>query len=300
MSLIVSGASFKRTDVNHLLSVIKPASMLSTVVCFVSRTFRKGRANWYIISSPASKNLPVTLQVTATDTTVKDLSTLNLEGAVETLLADDVVVGGTYNYNAAVAKPEEIYIKKAFDVKLGDLALDARYRLPTQVAALTATLRRNADYIRAAFNTDSVVERVEGSKRFSLPGERQLALTPAWDQSTRAFELTVAQDIQAGKTNAVLELSQADKDGKLTLNHQVDDANTISPTLSLKRGYLTYQWTHLLGDGAKLQTTLDPFTDLDVTWSDPGKGGEWVTRANIPLKEPRTATLSFKRKFTFQ
>jgi hypothetical protein len=57
-------------------------------------------------------------QVTATDTTVKDLSTLNLEGAVETVLADDVVFGGTYNYNAAVAKPEEIYIKKAFDVKL--------------------------------------------------------------------------------------------------------------------------------------------------------------------------------------
>ncbi len=56
--------------------------------------------------------------MTATDTTVKDLSTLNLEGAVETFLADDVVVGGTYNYNAAVAKPEEIYIKKAFDVKL--------------------------------------------------------------------------------------------------------------------------------------------------------------------------------------
>lgn len=37
-----------------------------------------------------------------------------------------------------------------------------------------------------------------------------------------------------------------------------------------------------------------------MTWSDPGKGGEWVTRANIPLKEPKTATLSFKRKFTFQ
>lgn len=40
---------------------------------------------------------------------------------------------------------------------------------------------------------------------------------------------------------------------------QVDDANTISPTLSLKKGYLTYTWTHLLGDGAKLETTLDPF-----------------------------------------
>lgn len=56
--------------------------------------------------------------MTATDTTVKDLSTLNLEGAVETVLADDICVGGVYNYNAAVAKPEEIYIKKAFDVKL--------------------------------------------------------------------------------------------------------------------------------------------------------------------------------------
>jgi hypothetical protein len=38
----------------------------------------------------------------------------------------------------------------------------------------------------------------------------------------------------------------------------VDDANTISPTLSLKRGYLTYTWTHLLGDGAKFETTLNP------------------------------------------
>ena len=88
-------------------------------------------------------SLPPSLpQVTATDTTVKDLSSLNLEGAVETFLADDVVVGGTYNYAAAVAKPEEIYIKKSFDVKMGDLALDARYRLPNQVASLTATLKR--------------------------------------------------------------------------------------------------------------------------------------------------------------
>lgn len=39
----------------------------------------------------------------------------------------------------------------------GDLALDARYRLPSQVAALTATLKRNADYIKAAFNTESIV-----------------------------------------------------------------------------------------------------------------------------------------------
>ena len=40
---------------------------------------------------------------------------------------------------------------------------------------------------------------------------------------------------------------------------QVDDNNTISPTLSLKKGYLTYTWTHMLGDGAKLETTIDPF-----------------------------------------
>lgn len=61
--------------------------------------------------------------MTATDTTVKDLSTLNLEGAVETVLADDVVVGGTYNYNAAVAKPEEIYVKKTVDAKLVSLGV---------------------------------------------------------------------------------------------------------------------------------------------------------------------------------
>lgn len=49
------------------------------------------------------------------------------------------------------------------------------------------------------------------------------------------------------------------KTPNLKPHEQVDDANTISPTLSLKKGYLTYTWTHLLGDGAKLETTLDPF-----------------------------------------
>lgn len=105
------------------------------------------------------------------------------------------------------------------------------------MAALTATLKRNADYIKAAFNTDSIVgacvrpascvffacvrrawwsnwdlsvtgtihpsihhhyhhdptERVEGSKTFSLPGDRKLSLTPAYDHNTKAFELEVAQ-----------------------------------------------------------------------------------------------------------
>ena len=136
------------------------------------------------------------------------------------------------------------------------------------------------------------------------------------------------QDIQAGKTNAVLEFSQVDKDAKLTINHNVDDANTISPSLSLKSGYLTYTWLHLFGDGATLKTKLDPFNvsrkkyyssllsicsngvfsiysfscmvqEVDLEWSDPGKGGSWVTKANVPLKEPKTATLSFKRKFSF-
>lgn len=58
------------------------------------------------------------MQVTATDTTVKDLSALNLEGAVETYLADGITVGGTYDYNEAVGRPDELYIKKSFDVNL--------------------------------------------------------------------------------------------------------------------------------------------------------------------------------------
>jgi hypothetical protein len=40
---------------------------------------------------------------------------------------------------------------------------------------------------------------------------------------------------------------------------QVDDRNIISPTLSLKKGYVTYGWTHLLGEGGRLKAVLDPF-----------------------------------------
>lgn len=39
--------------------------------------------------------------------------------------------------------------------------------------------------------------------------------------------------------------------------------------------------------------------DLDLTWTDPGKAGEWVANARIPVNEPRTASVSFKRKFAF-
>lgn len=40
---------------------------------------------------------------------------------------------------------------------------------------------------------------------------------------------------------------------------QVDENNIIAPSLSVKNGYLTYTWTHLLGDGGVLKTFLDPF-----------------------------------------
>lgn len=60
--------------------------------------------------SPSPSPPHPSLQVTATDTTVKDLSTLNLEGAVETFLADDVVVGGTYNYNAGTSCREVSWV----------------------------------------------------------------------------------------------------------------------------------------------------------------------------------------------
>jgi hypothetical protein len=58
------------------------------------------------------------MQITAKENAIRDLSSLGLEGSIETFLADGIVVGGTYDYSAAVAKPNEIYIKKSFDVKI--------------------------------------------------------------------------------------------------------------------------------------------------------------------------------------
>lgn len=242
----------------------------------------------------------ISLSVTFKDTVVKDLSSLNLEGNIEATLADDVVVGGTYSHEAAVAKPEEVYFKKGFETGAGDLKIDARYNLPENLGKLSATLKRKADFIRATFSTTRrVVDKVVASKSFTLPGERQLSVTPTFCNQKRSFTVELKQDIQAGKTDAVLFVSQEDKDLELTVNHKVDDRNIISPTLSLKKGYVTYGWKHLLGEGGELTAVLDPFEDLDLTWTDPGKAGSWVANARIPVKEPRTASVSFKRKFAF-
>jgi len=78
-------------------------------------------------------NPKLSVQVTATDTTVRDLSALNLEGAVETYLADGITVGGTYDYNEANARPDELYIKKSFDVNLV-----REMTLCTEISVITA------------------------------------------------------------------------------------------------------------------------------------------------------------------
>jgi hypothetical protein len=40
---------------------------------------------------------------------------------------------------------------------------------------------------------------------------------------------------------------------------QVDAANTITPTLSLKRGGLTYAWRHKVEGGGLIKTVIDPY-----------------------------------------
>merc|ERR1711862_539815 len=77
--------------------------------------------------------------------------------------------------------------------------------------------------------------------------------------------------------------------------HNLDERNTISPTISLNNAKIIYNWKLLLSNNnsdssSSIITRVDPDSSIQITWMDCTPNGSWITDFQIPLKSTSTTT----------
>lgn len=88
------------------------------------------------------------------------------------------------------------------------------------------------------------------------------------------------------------------KDPVVTLTQQLNDIDTVAPSLSLKTGKMAYKWNRQYDTG-DVESTYYPGDKVEVRWSDNSYSGTWTTQATIPLDKPSNCKLSFSRNINF-
>ena len=99
-------------------------------------------------------------------------------------------------------------------------------------------------------------------------------------------------------TTASLTYDSSIKDPVISLTQRLNDVDTVTPTLSLKTGRMMYKWLHRLESGS-VESSYYPGDKVEMTWKDYSDSGAWLTRAIVPLDNPKKCKLTFSRNVNF-
>jgi len=99
-------------------------------------------------------------------------------------------------------------------------------------------------------------------------------------------------------TEVELDYDNGSHDAVLHIDHRVDDKNTVSPTVNLKNGDISYGWTRKI-NGGSVESRLHPGDRLELDWKDNGANGAWNTKAEIPLDDHSKSKVSFSRDWNY-
>mmetsp|Transcript_17294 Transcript_17294/g.35548 ORF Transcript_17294/g.35548 Transcript_17294/m.35548 type:complete len:325 (-) Transcript_17294:751-1725(-) len=131
--------------------------------------------------------------------------------------------------------------------------------------------------------------------------------------SVGAVRVTPSVDLAKGQASCLLEATTASQRTKAVLNleadnptltviHSLNERNTIAPEISLYDATILYQWNLLLDSGS-IRTSVDPTSDVRVTWTDRSMNGKWITDVRVPLAGTTLSTLAadvrVRRQFNF-
>lgn len=131
--------------------------------------------------------------------------------------------------------------------------------------------------------------------------------------SVGAVRVTPTVDLSNGQASCLLEATTGSQRTKAVLNleydnptlrviHSLNERNTIAPEISLYDASILYQWNLALDSGS-IRTTVNPTSDVRVTWTDMSMNGKWVTDVRMPLSgitlSALAADVRVRRQFTF-
>jgi len=241
--------------------------------------------------APSAKSVSI-----STDTSIDGFDGLNLNWQVP-FKVDDYIVGFRYKLDQARKVPQSLFAKKSFDVADGTATVDADLDVASKTVSVAA--KWVSDKLGLTVSADAntkdhltslgaeKTEKIDGND-ITLRGQYNLA-----DQKVKASAKVVHD-----KTAAEASYNTADEDIVVSVSHDIDDVNTVSPTYSTKSGKLSYGWTRKW-NGGELDATYVSGDKAVLEWTDKGKLGDWKTKAEVPLEDTKNIKVSINREWKY-
>lgn len=146
-------------------------------------------------------------------------------------------------------------------------------------------------HLEATASDGFSVHKVEATKRLDSDGAA-ISINPRYDLDSEEADVVVAYS----KGDTSFEVTASKDAQSVTFTQQVDDDNTVSPTLS-SNGDISVEWERDLGGGNSLTATLKPNESVDLEWED----DSWTANINLPIDgtDITGANVSIKREVNF-
>jgi len=242
-----------------------------------------------IASSPTAKSITASVK----DTSVDGVDGLNLQW-VAPFKFHDCVVGFKMGLANLRKAPEELFAKRSWST-LGDgtATVDADYNLASKVLNIATkwSSTKHGFELSAEGNTDDHLTMIGAETTQNWNGNR-LTFGAAYDLLSK--KLSGSGKINVDDTDVTLRYDNAERDPVLQVHHKLDDKNTVSPSISLKSGEMTYGLTRKL-NGGHLDIDFHPGDKVLLEWTDNGANGVWSTKADIPVGNTAATKVSFSR-----
>lgn len=229
------------------------------------------------------------------DTAVNGVEGLNIKWSAP-FKFQDYVVGFTTTLGDFKRAPEELFAKRSFSLGSdGTATVDADYNIDSKILNFNTKWNRDGLEIACVGNSVDKVTEVSASTEQELSGNKW-NIGAAYDMLTKTVSGNT--DLTVDDTKVTLTYNNADKNPVLNVEHKLDDTNTVSPTMSLKTGEMSYGWDRKI-NGGKFGSRLHPGDRVDLTWEDNGASGTWTTKAAVPLENRSNTKISFSRDWNY-
>lgn len=244
--------------------------------------------------APTSKSISASVK----DTSVNGLEGLNINWEAPFKL-DDYIVGFRYALGNIKKAPESLFAKRSYDTPLleGSATVDVDYNLDSKVFAVESRWISKKDDFEVSAKGDSKdkITSIGAATSQNVEG-KDVILTSTYDLIKK--KLLGSAKVTVDDTTVKIQYDTVDKNALLSVAQRLDDKNTVTPSISLKTGDMTYGWKRSW-NGGSVDTTYCPGDRVDVVWKDEGANGVWTTKAEIPVDDHSATKISFSRDFNY-
>jgi len=209
---------------------------------------------------------------------------------------EDYIVG--FKNNGGVTNT--LYAERSFVLPRDDgvISVHVDYDLLRQVCGVDSSWRSDklGLEVSAIANTKDIVKDIS-FKATRAFGRSAVAVQGNFNPNNN--HVLAAAKLSIEQTSGQITYDSGRNEAILSLCHNLDQLNSISPSFNLKTGSTKVVFTRKW-DGGVLSSEFTPNEKVHVTWTDKSISGDWVTKVDIPLHESRKGTkISFSRNWVY-